>query len=150
MRRIGSALVVSVCVAVSGFAQQKPNFTGKWSVVSPAEAGPGLVQTVTHTETKLNMAHGAEGDEHSLEFILDGKEHRSTLPTHGSEIVTLYTATWKGDRHTIVSKSTYPSGKILDQTQVLSLDAKGQLIIDLTETFTGEPKTTMQIVHRKQ
>ena len=30
------------------------------------------------------------------------------------------------------------------------LDAKGQLIIDLTETFTGRPKSTMQIVHKKQ
>ena len=41
------------------------------------------------------MVHGSEGGEHNLEFILDGKEHRSTMASHGSEIVTLYTATWK-------------------------------------------------------
>lgn len=96
------------------------------------------------------MVHGSEGGEHNLEFILDGKEHRSTMASHGSEIVTLYTATWKGDRLTIVSKSTYPNGNVLDQTQVWSMDAKGQLIIDLTEASTGRPKTSMQIVHKKQ
>ena len=72
------------------------------------------------------------------------------MPTHGSEIVTLYTATWNGDKLTVLSKSTYPNGNVLDQIQMWSLDAKGQLIIDLTETFTGRPKATMQIVHRKQ
>jgi len=72
------------------------------------------------------------------------------MPTHGSEIVTLYTATWSADRLTILSKSTYPNGNVLDQAQVWSLDTRGQLIIDATEAFTGRPKTTVQIVHRRQ
>lgn len=147
--RITSALVLAICIVAVGFGQQKPNFTGKWTAISPADAGGGP-QTITHTETKLSIVHGAEGTDHNLEFILDGKEHRSVMASHGSEIVTLYTATWNGDRLTMVSRSTYPNGNVLDQTQIWSLDAKGQLIIDLTETFTGRPKTTMQIVHKKQ
>ena len=118
--------------------------------MSPADAASGGPQTILHTETKLSMIHGAEGADHNLEYILDGKEHRSVMPSHGSEIVTLYTATWNGDRLTILSKSTYPNADVLDQTMVLSLDTKGQLIIDLTETSTGRPKTTTQIVHKKQ
>ena len=149
MRRITSALALSIFFVAVAFAQQKPNFTGKWVAISPADAGGGT-QTITHTDAKLSIVHGSSGDDHNLEFILDGKEHRSVMPTHGSEIVTLYTATWKGDQLTMISKSTYPNGNVLDQTQVWSLDAKGQLIIDLTETFTGRPKTPMQIVHRKQ
>jgi len=149
MRTITTALALSCCIVIVAVAQQKPNFTGKWVAISPADAGSDS-QTVTHTETKLALAHGSEGGAHNLEFILDGKEHRSTMASHGSEIVTLYTATWKADRLSIVSKSTYPNGNVLDQTQVWSMDAKGQLIIDLTEEFTGRPKTTMQIVHRKQ
>jgi hypothetical protein len=149
VRRITSVLALSSCIVVAVFAQQKPNFTGKWIAIAPADAGGGP-QTITHTETKLSMIHGAEGPDHNLEFILDGKEHRSVMPSHGSEIVTLYTASWTGDRLTILSKSTYPNGNVLDQTQVWSMDAKGQLIIDLTETFTGRPKTTTQIVHQKQ
>ena len=149
VRRITSVLALSICVVVAAFAQQKPTFTGKWVAISPADAG-SEPQTITHTETKLNLIHGAEGADHNLEFILDGKEHRSVMPTHGSELVTLYTATWKGNQLIMVSKSTYPNGNVLDQTQIWSLDTKGQLIIDLTETFTGRPKTTMQIVHKKQ
>ena len=149
--RISSTTAVLVLVVFSAVAvaQQKPNFTGKWVAVSPADAG-GEAQAITHTETKLTMEHGSEGGGHRLEFILDGKEHRSTMPSHGSEIVTLYTATWKGNQLNIASKSTYPNGNVLDQVQVWSLDDKGQLIIDLTETSTNQPKTTMKIVHRKQ
>jgi len=147
--RITSVLALSIYIVAVGFAQQRPNFTGKWIAISPADAGGGT-QTITHTDTKLTVVHGSSGDDHNLEFILDGKEHRSVMPTHGSEIVTLYTATWNGDKLTVLSKSTYPNGNVLDQIQMWSLDAKGQLIIDLTETFTGRPKATMQIVHRKQ
>ena len=148
-RRITSVLALAYCIVAVAAAQQKPNFTGKWVATSPPDAG-GDPQTITHTDTTLSIAHGSEGGQHNLEFILDGKEHRSTMASHGSEIVTLYTATWKADRLTIVSKSTYPNGNVLDQTQVWSMDAKGQLIIDLTESFTGRPKTSMQIVHKKQ
>ena len=147
--RITSVLALSIYIVAVGFAQQRPNFTGKWIAISPADAGAGT-QTITHTDTKLSVIHGSSGADHNLEFILDGKEHRSVMPTHGSEIVTLYTATWNGDKLTVLSKSTYPNGNVLDQIQMWSLDAKGQLIIDLTETFTGRPKATMQIVHRKQ
>ena len=148
--RITSVLALSTCIVAAVFAQQKPNFAGKWIAISPADASGGGPQTITHTEAKLAMIHGAEGSDHNLEYILDGKEHRNVMPSHGSEIVTLYTATWKGDRLTILSKSTYPNGNVLDQEMVLSLDTKGQLIIDLTETFTGRPKSTMQLVHKKQ
>ena len=147
--RITRVLAFSICIVGAVFAQQRPNFTGKWIAISPADAGGGA-QTITHTEAKLSIVHGAEGTDHNLEFILDGKEHRSVMPTHGSEIVTLYTATWNGNRLTMLSKSTYPNGNVLDQIQIWSLDAKGQLIIDLTETSTGRPKSTMQIVHKKQ
>jgi len=147
--RITRVLAFSICIVAAVFAQQRPNFTGKWIAISPADAGGGA-QTITHTEAKLSIVHGAEGTDHNLEFILDGKEHRSVMPTHGSEIVTLYTATWNGNRLTMLSKSTYPNGNVLDQIQIWSLDAKGQLIIDLTETSTGRPKSTMQIVHKKQ
>lgn len=147
--RITRVLAFSICIVAAVFGQQRPNFTGKWIAISPADAGGGA-QTITHTEAKLSIVHGAEGTDHNLEFILDGKEHRSVMPTHGSEIVTLYTATWNGNRLTMLSKSTYPNGNVLDQIQIWSLDAKGQLIIDLTETSTGRPKSTMQIVHKKQ
>ena len=47
------------------------------------------------------------------------------MPTHGSEIVTLYTATWNGDGLTMLSKSTYPNGNVLDQTQIWSAASGG-------------------------
>ena len=82
-------------------------------------------------------------------FVLDGKEHKSVLQSNG-EIVTLYTGTWKGDVLTIVSKSTHPNGKVLDQTLVWSIDPQGQLIVDVTEILEGALKAKVHLVHKKQ
>ena len=72
------------------------------------------------------------------------------MPSHGSEIVTLYTATWKDDRLVIVSTSTYPHGGTLQQTQIMSLDPKGQLVVEIDAQMTGRPKETSKIVYVKK
>ena len=65
-------------------------------------------------------------------------------------VVTLYRAEWKGDKLSITSATTYSQDRKLDQVMVWSLDDKGQLIIELTQTLTGQPTRTMRLVHRKQ
>ena len=151
MTRITALVVTTYVLAGSAqVANQKPNFSGRWIVVSPISAA-GEVQTISHDATTITLSHGAEaGSEHVIKYVLNGKAHRSVMPSHGSEIVTLATATWKGEQLTIVSTSTYPDGNTLNQTQVWSVDAKGQLVVDATEVFTGRARTTVRYVYRKQ
>ena len=145
-----SALALVLLAALGVAAHEPPNFAGRWITVSPGDT-PGLSKVVAHEGTTLTMTHGAEtGAEHKQVFIVDGKEHKSVMSSHGSDIVTLYTATWKGDVLTIASKSTYANGKVLDQTVVWSMNPQGQLIVDVTEIFEGAVKAKVRQVHKKQ
>src|SRR5688572_15304102 len=69
-------------------AQQKPNFTGTWVAVSPAEAA-GEEQEVRHTATTLSTGHASEGGGHHATYKLDGSESRNELTSHGEKIVTI-------------------------------------------------------------
>ena len=150
MKTIAASALVLVLLAALGVAAHEPaDFSGRWISVRPGDT-PGLSKVVTHEGTTLTVIMGAEvGVENKQVFVLDGKEHKSVLQSNG-EIVTLYTATWKGDVLTIVSKSTYPNGKVLDQTLVWSIDPQGQLIVDVTEILAGALKAKVHLVHKKQ
>ena len=148
-RHVSFVVSIVLATALVAFAQQKPNFSGRWVVVSPPEAA-GPDQTIVHTDAELKLVHDAEGGEHNLVYRLDGREQKSTMRSHDMDVVTLYRAEWKGDKLSITSATTYSQDRKLDQVMVWSLDDKGQLIIELTQTLTGQPTRTMRLVHRKQ
>ena len=92
---IASATLLLAVVGTS--AQQKPNFSGTWVVVSPAESA-GEETTIKHDATTFTHGHASEGGGHSFAYTLDGKETRITMPSHSEEIVILAKASWEGDR----------------------------------------------------
>jgi hypothetical protein len=130
-------------------AQQKPNFSGTWVAISPAEAA-GQEQEVRHTDTTLSTGHASEGGGHSATYKLDGSESRNELSSHGQKIVTLSKAEWSGDKLTITSSTTYPDGRKLDSRETWSMNSSGQLTIEMTQTMTGQPAQSMTLVHRKK
>src|SRR5690349_20931254 len=119
---IAVALVASLSVAS---AQQKTDFSGTWLQLSPTE-GAGGQQIIKQTDTRLTMFHDSEGSGHSMVFHLDGTEAKSTITSHGAEVVTVSKAAWAGGRLTITSKTTYSPERVMDQTMVWSVDEKGQ------------------------
>jgi hypothetical protein len=142
---IGAAALI----AVTTHAQQRPDFSGRWVGVSPAEA-KGEEQTVKHDATSLTVSHPSEGGAHSFTYKLDGTESRQVLK-HGTEdIVTLAHAAWSGAQLTITSATTYADGRKLNQRQIWSLDSTGQLVIDFTEKMQDRPDRSMKLVYRKQ
>jgi hypothetical protein len=151
MPRIALAVTTVVLVALTPLvAQKKPNFSGRWVQISP-EDGAGGEQLIQHTESTLTMSHDSEGDGHKLIYNLDGSESKMTMQSHGMDIVTIAKAVWNGDRLTITSATTYGSpDRKLDQTMVWSINEKGQLVIDLTQTSTGRPTEKLQVVHQKR
>lgn len=140
-------LFIGACALT--FAQAKPNFTGTWVAVSPAEAA-GQEQEVRHTATTLSTGHASEGAGHHETYKLDGTESRNELTSHGEKIVTLSKAVWDGDKVVITGATTYPDGRKLESKQTWSMNSSGQLVIEFTETMTGQPARSMTIVSRKK
>jgi hypothetical protein len=142
--------VLSMCTAVAvTSAQEKPNFAGRWVVVSPA-AEAGQEQTVTHTAATLATGHASEGHGHRAVYRLDGTENRNVVTSHGEDIVTLSKAAWSGNQLTITSDTTYPDGRTWHTTQAWSLDESGRLIIDFSESgLTPAPATSRRVFTRR-
>jgi hypothetical protein len=141
--------MVALMAAVSVVnAQKRPDFSGRWVLVTPGE-GEGTEMIIKQTESLLTNSHDSEGGGHRLEYRLDGSEHRTTMMSHGENIVSLSKAVWEGDRLRITEITTYSPDRKLDQTMIWSIDEKGQLVIDLTSTMTGRATEKMRLVHRK-
>ncbi len=151
MRRL-SVLVGSMglLVGLAGVsAQEKPNFAGRWVLVSPPESA-GQEQVVTQDAATLTTAHASSGHGHRSVYALDGSESRNALTSHGHEIVTVSKTTWNRERLTIESETTYPDGRKLQATDVWSLDAEGRLLIERTERGLTPSPSTMKLVYGKR
>ena len=130
-------------------AQQRPNFSGRWVAVSPAEAA-GQEQVIEHDATSLAVSHASTGAGHRAVYKLDGTESRNVLTTHGEDIVTMARAAWKDNQLTITSSTSYPDGRRLEKTQAWSLDGDGRLVIDMTDTMQGQPPARVKLVYTKR
>jgi hypothetical protein len=131
-------------------AQEKPNFSGRWVVVSPA-ADAGQEQTVTQTAATLTTGHASEGHGHRAVYKLDGTENRNVLTSHDEDIVTLSKASWSGTQLTITSDTTYPDGRKWHTVQTWSLESEGRLAVEFSETgMNAAPMTTRRIYTRRQ
>jgi hypothetical protein len=146
---VALAVLLAVITAATGATQQKPNFTGTWIVVTPAE-GAGQEQEVRHTPATLSKGHASEGGGHHATYKLDGTESRNEITSHGEPIITLSKALWDGDKVVITSATTYPDGRKLETKEIWSLDSTGRLVIEMTMAMPGMPMQSMTVVHRKK
>jgi hypothetical protein len=131
----------------------KPNFTGHWAVVSPA-ANAGKEEIVTQDDKTLTTERAVKGATHKMAYQLDGVERRQAIPLH-NEITMLTRASWDGDRIVIAITTSYEIGMSTQVTETWSIDAKGQLVIDSTETggpngHPGPAETTKTIYVKKK
>jgi hypothetical protein len=140
--------VVALAGAVAG-AQSKPDFSGTWIIVTPAEAA-GQEQQVQQTATTLTTGHASEGGGHAMTYKLDGTETRNVLTSHGEDIVSLSKAAWDGNKLVITTVTTYPDGRKLDAKQIWSLNAEGALVVEHTQAMAELKPTRLTVVHRKR
>ena len=144
---VGSVGILLALAVIS--AQEKPDFAGRWVLVSPGE-GAGQEHIVTQDAATLTTAHGSEGHGHRMVYKLDGTESRNVLVSHGSDSVTLSKASWNGNQLTITSDTTYPDGRKRHAKEVWSFGGDGRLVVELTETGLGaSPKTTKLVYTRR-
>jgi hypothetical protein len=147
--RLPAVVFVGLLFAIDPlFAQQKPDFSGHWVMVSPVE-GAGQEQVVTQDATTLKVAPAAGGPGPTLVYRLDGTEGRTVLTGDGSGVM-ISKAAWKGTQLKIANTVTTSDGQTLNQTLVWSLDGEGRLVIEVQLARPGAPPTNTTMVYRKQ
>jgi hypothetical protein len=97
----------------------------------------------------LTIGHAASGGGHKFVYRTDGSENPSTLESHLSLITSLAKVSVKGDARTIARVDKYPDGRIRENTQVWSLNAAGNLVIESTDRLRGEAPATRTHVYKK-
>jgi hypothetical protein len=157
---------MTMAVAFTAFAQDKPDFSGKWVTAEPQPApednagggsggggrrapqpgfGPEFIakqDAKTLTITRVGQA----GQAPPLTYNLDGSESKNTMTRDGQQIEQISTAKWEGQTLVIVTQLTF-QGNTREQRRVLSLDG-GNLVIEQT-TPGRNGTTTVKVPYKK-
>lgn len=143
MLKFAHIVVAAVVLTGAVSAQQKPNFSGRWAVVSPPK-GVGEIQVVAQDETTLSFYFLSAGANHRTVYQLDGVERRLGIPGQAS-ITTMVKAGWEGNRIVVSTNDSYPTGAKIQSKDVWSIDAQGRLVIDHTESDQNGHSETKQM-----
>jgi hypothetical protein len=152
MKRLpGSLLIAASFLAMAAFAsaQQRPNFSGTWVFISPADQA-GLEETIVHTATELSFGHESEGGGHNFSYNLDGSESRHVMTSHGEDIVSVAKVAWEGDTLVIHQTTRYPDGRKLEMRSTMSLNAAGELVREASATMDGVVQPPIRVIARKK
>jgi hypothetical protein len=149
MKLAGIAVAVVVSLSLAVAAQEKPDFSGRWIVVTP-ERFAGREQVVTHDAKALTTEYPDVTPPRKTVVLLDGYEHRGTVASRVGEVVTLTRAAWEGGKLVIYTATSYPNGMKTTSKETWSFDAPGRLVIDSTESGPGgAPGPSSTIVLKK-
>jgi hypothetical protein len=160
-RKLAVAAALVVALAVSGYAQKKPDFTGTWTAdteksdAAPAPGagaggrGPGggrgpvgMMGPMTITQTATAIAIESQGRQgmQKRTYKLDGSEQEITF----GQMTAKARAQWEGDKITIETLRRGQDGTPFSTSVTYSLNADG--------TLTAEYKTPMgarKVVYKK-
>jgi len=163
MRRMAAVLSAAAIVmsAIGVYAQAKPDFSGKWTLVPPADGGGGggggggrggrggggggwgMNPTVTQTGTALTITYtmGGRGDaaptEQKVVYNIGGAPTKRQMAARGETVEVTDTAAWVGNSLVITTKTP-----TVEQKRTLSLK-DGNLVIEYNSGREGAPAQTI-------
>jgi hypothetical protein len=149
-----SAAAFVVC-AVNVFAQAKPSFAGKWTLVpDPNAAAPaggrggrggfgGLGQefTVAQDDKTLTVTTTTQAGEVKRVYNLDGSDSKNTMNFGGNAMEQVSKVKWDTNKLVITTTSNF-NGNPIESTQTWSLDATGNLVVEQSGRQGGAPTKT--------
>lgn len=148
----GVAIVLAGVAGVAAYAQSKPSFAGKWTLVPDPNAqgggrgrgGMGLGQEFVVTQddkTLTTVSNNPQMGEIKAVYNLDGTETKNPLSFGGQTVERISKVKWDGAKLVITTNSSF-NGNPVESTQTWSLDNSGNLVIDSTSNFGGNATTT--------
>ena len=153
-QRVGVAASIASLAAVVALAQDRPDFTGKWTRAQPPlSPGDSYVQTVTQTDSQITLQVQSSGSAGPMGFAYHGDPHTYTIggpaelkkDTDGS--VRAVAVSWDGLRLVFV-RTTTEGANVTTERESWSLSADGQELTKETETTswrgTSRGRTVLQ------
>ena len=144
-----------VVAATTAKAQDKPNFSGSWTLVVDPNAPPpsgrggggglGQAATLTQDAKTLTITRTTQNGEVKTVYNLDGSESKNMMMGRGGQTEQISKAAWEGNTLVVTTNFTMGDAAVT-RTQKFSLDASGQLVVATTSPGRGggEPTTTTQ------
>ncbi|NUQ11291.1 MAG: hypothetical protein HUU26_03025 [Gemmatimonadaceae bacterium] len=162
MRRSALALgaLTLILAATTATAQDKPNFSGTWTLVVDPNAAPpagggrggrgggrglGAGATLTQDDKTLTIVRTTQMGEIRTVYNLDGSDSKNTVTMGGNSMEQVSKAVWDGNK-LVVTTNQMMGENAVTITQTFMLDASGQLVVSVTAPGRGggEPVTTTQ------
>jgi acetyl esterase/lipase len=165
MRRFVTLSSLSILVVTAMLAQSQPDFSGRWVLQGPENAGADVARTLIIQQPIVRTnVYGAPIDPTFLRVTIERQFPSSTrtdtylIGTQGGTVSgtipggptgsTTVVPHWEGQRLVIDTSSTLGS-TVATRSEVLQYDAAGALTVTLTERPAGaEPKTTTATYRR--
>ena len=146
-----------VVATVAVFAQAKPNFTGKWTLVpdpnaaAPAGGGGGRGGgrgfgmasefTIAQDDKTIVMTSMGQAGEQKTTYNLDGSESKNPLNFGGNSIDRMSKVKFDAGKMVITTTTNF-NGQANESTQTWSLDASGNLVVEQAGRQGGAPTKT--------
>ena len=163
MRR--NALVVGalslVFAASIAQAQDKPNFSGSWTVIADPNAagggagggrggggGLGQAATITQDAKTLTVTRTTQNGEVKLVYNLDGSDSKNMVQGRGGQTEQVSKATWDGAK-LVITTNLMMGETAITRTQTMSLDASGQLVVTVSGPGRGGEVMTNTQTYKK-
>lgn len=145
-----------VLAATTATAQDKPNFSGSWTLVVDPNAAPpsgrggggglGQAATITQDAKTLTITRTTQNGEVKTVINLDGTESKNMMMGRGgTQTEQVSKAHWDGTKLVVTTAFTMGETAV-ERKQAFQLDASGQLVVETTSPGRGggEPTTTKQ------
>ena len=155
LRWINAAAVVWVAAHATAVAQEKPDFSGTWALVAPAQPpaqgtapatgvfGPKI--TVKQDAQAITIARTVGGTAVAMTVPFDGSETRARMPARLCEgdSVAVYTGGWDGAAAKLTLTGSVPpgGGAVMKRESVylLKMETPDTLTVQLTTPVPDQP-----------
>jgi hypothetical protein len=177
MRQKGWLSILSILVAATVAAQDKPDFSGRWILEPSADVGPDVARSLTVRQPVVRTnVFGAPMSpffkELSVErqFVSDVRTETYQIGVGGGTVghvaptnrapapdvdasETRFLVRWEDDRLVIdignYSGSSREAAPYSEHSEIWQLDAAGRLILSITDRGSGIASTTKTLTYRK-
>src|SRR5262245_41231204 len=163
--RFCAILLMAIPMAVA--AQDKPDFSGGWVLVSSSTPDPSAAQTLTvrQTVTRTNVRGGLMQPFFGTLIVKRQFAGRATTDTYqigvqggivgGGIAETRHSVRWEGNR-LVIETGSYSSpgparsdGPYSERTEEWQLDAAGRLVLSVTERRSGAQEVSNTLTYQK-
>lgn len=149
-------LFLLALLTLTAWAAERPNFTGKWTLV-PAKSDFGILpvperfeRTIGQSgdEVKLSTVQGTADKESrsDVTFVTDGIEHTQMIGTYQVKI----TGTWRGSQLEVISKRVVSGGVPIETTDLWTLAADGKSMTVDSKIHTRNADFQVKMSLKKQ